>query len=129
MGNAAPARERAAKLGAEAGLYQPSQREVTYRQNRAQSDQLRSKIKTSEILKRLQDHVDGKVELTSDQVRSADILLRKTMSDAPKIIAGDIDQPLAAFQRVVVEVVEAGEVRATVCEPVISLPHPVAILP
>ncbi|HYF54678.1 MAG TPA: hypothetical protein VEA41_10505 [Salinarimonas sp.] len=41
----------------------------------------RAKIQTSQLINRLSDHVFGKVELTPTQVKSAEILLRKTLPD------------------------------------------------
>ena len=47
----------------------------------------REKIKTSMLLNRLADHADGKVELSTTQVRAAEILLRKTMPDLSAVSA------------------------------------------
>ncbi len=44
-------------------------------------DRTREKIRTTQLLNRLQDHVFGKVELSPTQVRSAEILLKKSMPD------------------------------------------------
>ena len=44
-----------------------------------QTDKARSLIKTSMLVQRLNDHVDGKCELTPAQVRSAQILLDRTL--------------------------------------------------
>lgn len=41
----------------------------------------REKIKASMLLNRLQDHVEGKVEMTSTQIRAAEILLKKCLPD------------------------------------------------
>lgn len=46
-------------------------------------DDIRTKIKVSNIIDRLEKHVDGIIELTPQQVASARILLDKTMSNAP----------------------------------------------
>lgn len=48
-------------------------------------DDVRAKIRTSCILKALDEHVHGTRELTSAQVASAKILLDKSMSNAPTI--------------------------------------------
>lgn len=53
------------------------------RLNRLHSDAVRTKIKCSQIINRLQDHIDGKVELTTSQVNAAKILLDKSLSNAP----------------------------------------------
>lgn len=44
-------------------------------------DKVRGRIQTSMLINRLSDHVFGKVELTPSQVRSAEILLKKTIPD------------------------------------------------
>lgn len=46
-------------------------------------DDIRAKIKISNIIDRLEKHVAGEIEMTSSQVTSAKILLDKTMSNAP----------------------------------------------
>jgi len=45
------------------------------------NDKWRQRIQTSMIINRLQDHIEGKIELTAAQVRSAEILLKKTAPD------------------------------------------------
>jgi hypothetical protein len=55
----------------------------------------REAIKTSMIMKRLTDHIDGKVELSSTQVRAAQILLNKTLPDMRAIeMTGEGGGPL-----------------------------------
>jgi len=44
-------------------------------------EKVRERIKTSMLINRLSDHVFGKVELSPTQVRSAEILLKKTTPD------------------------------------------------
>lgn len=44
-------------------------------------EETRLKIQATQLVNRLQDHVFGKVELTPTQVRSAEILLKKTIPD------------------------------------------------
>ena len=65
----------------------------------------RDKIKASMIVNRLQDHIVGTVELSTSQVRAAEVLLRKVCPDlqavemkaevtqSPAVIA---DQPMDA---------------------------------
>jgi len=43
------------------------------------ADQTRDAIKTSMLINRLTDHALGEVEMTATQVRSAEILLNKTL--------------------------------------------------
>src|SRR5262245_25065454 len=46
-----------------------------------QPEQVRAKIRAAYLIRRLQDHVKGKINLTPTQVRSAEILLRKIIPD------------------------------------------------
>ena len=39
----------------------------------------RAKIKTSQLINRLTDHIDGKVELSNTQIRGIEILLNRTL--------------------------------------------------
>ena len=55
-------------------------------------DKTREKIRTSQLINRLSDHVFGKVELSATQVRSAEILLKKTIPDLSATeISGTVD--------------------------------------
>lgn len=58
---------------------------MAQRLNRRHQDLVRAKIKSSCVLKALQEHVDGKRELSTTQVASAKILLDKSLSNAPEI--------------------------------------------
>lgn len=58
------------------------------RKTRALTDSWREKIKTSMIINRLQDHVNGKVELTATQVTAALGLLKKTAPDLSAVEHG-----------------------------------------
>jgi len=49
--------------------------------NGVQPEQVRAKIRGAYLIRRLQQHVAGKIKLTAEQVRSADILLRKIIPD------------------------------------------------
>lgn len=58
-------------------------------------DEVRAKIQASQIINRLQNHLDGEVELSQTQVRAAEILLRKSIPDlASTELTGDPDKPL-----------------------------------
>lgn len=50
------------------------------RLNRMHSDSVRSKIKVSNIIDRLEKHVAGEIELTPAQVTSARVLLDKSLA-------------------------------------------------
>lgn len=49
------------------------------RLNRLHQDSVREKIKVSNIIDRLEKHVEGEIELTATQVTSARILLDKSI--------------------------------------------------
>ena len=49
------------------------------------SEATRKRIQTSMLVNRLEDHILGKVELSTSQVRGIEILLRKTLPDMSAI--------------------------------------------
>ena len=51
------------------------------RLNPAHDERTRAKIQTSQIINRLESHVNGTVELTASQVSAALGLLKKTLPD------------------------------------------------
>ncbi len=70
-------------------------------------DVVRARIKTSQLVNRLQDHVYGKVELSATQVRAAEILLARalpTLTQTDLTVDGQLgtydvsDKPLTAEQ-------------------------------
>lgn len=46
-----------------------------------QTEATREKIRVSALINRLQDHIEGKVELNTTQVRAIEVLLRKSLPD------------------------------------------------
>lgn len=50
-----------------------------------QTERSRLAIKTTQIIHRLQKFVDGEVEMTSAQIRAAEILLKKTVPDLSSV--------------------------------------------
>ena len=54
------------------------------RLRKTHQEDIKSKIKVSNIIDRLEKHINGEIELTTTQVTSARILLDKTMSNAPQ---------------------------------------------
>ena len=49
------------------------------------SDEVRAKIQASQLINRLQAHIDGKVSLSPTQVRGIEILLRKSVPDLSRV--------------------------------------------
>ena len=52
-----------------------------YGRTRVNVEATRQKIRAAYLIRRLQQHVAGKIKMTAEQVRSADILLRKIVPD------------------------------------------------
>ena len=58
-------------------------------------EETRAKIKTSQLLNRLNGHVFGKVDISQTQMKAIEILLRKTLPDLAAVqLSGDPDQPV-----------------------------------
>lgn len=58
-------------------------------------DEIREKIRTSQLINRLENHVFGTVELSSSQVRGIEILLNKTLPNLQSTeLKGSEDNPL-----------------------------------
>ena len=54
------------------------------RLRKSHQEDIKAKIKVSNIIDRLEKHINGEIEMTNTQVTSARILLDKTMSNAPQ---------------------------------------------
>ena len=65
------------------------------RLNPRHQDMVRQKIQASQIINRLQSLVDGEIEMSAAQVQAAKILLDKSISNAPTVLAGDPEAPLS----------------------------------
>jgi len=52
---------------------------------RNRQEEIREKIKTTLLLNKLQNHVDGVIELSNSQLKAAEILLNKSLSNAPTV--------------------------------------------
>ena len=65
------------------------------RLNPAHDERTRAKIQTSQIINRLEKLVNGEIEMTSQQVTAAGILLKKTLPDLQSVeIGSDPDKPM-----------------------------------
>ncbi len=49
----------------------------------------RDKIRTTQLIKRLEDHALGDIELTPTQIKAIEILLRKTLADLSSVAHTD----------------------------------------
>ena len=56
--------------------------------NPEHDERTRAKIQTNQIINRLEKLVNGKIEMTLQQVRAAEILLKKTLPDLQAIQHG-----------------------------------------
>lgn len=61
------------------------------RLNRLHQEQCKEKIKTSQLINRLQNHALGEIEMTSTQLDAAKFLLNKQISNAAQIVESTVD--------------------------------------
>lgn len=79
------------------------------RTRKVQHDDLtREKIRTSQLLNRLHDHVFGKdeeaVEVSQTQMKAIEILLRKSLPDLSNVtLSGDAENPVGVVFKTVYE--------------------------
>jgi hypothetical protein len=65
------------------------------KRNRAREDEIRTRIQTNQLVKRLSDDALGKITLEDGRRRSIEILLRKSLPDLATVtLAGDGQNPL-----------------------------------
>ena len=65
------------------------------------AEQTRRAIQATKLVQRLQDCAMGKLDLTKEQIRSIEILLKKTLPDLSSVeLTGDSDNPVK-FQGVI----------------------------
>jgi hypothetical protein len=69
-------------------------------------DETRAKIQATQLINRLTDHALGSVELSQTQVRSIEILLKKSLPDLQSVeLSTDPDKPLTiqTLKRLIVD--------------------------
>lgn len=65
---------------------------MAVRLNRRHQESVREKIKASQLINRLQDHILGKVVLDASQIRAIEILLKKSLPDLSAVEhSGEVD--------------------------------------
>jgi hypothetical protein len=65
------------------------------------SDEIRAKIQASQLVNRLTDHALGKLELTGTQIKSIEILLKKSVPDLSAVeLTGPDGGPVKTVSRV-----------------------------
>ena len=75
------------------------------RLNRHHSDMVRQKIQASVILSRLHNHLMGKLELTSTQLKAAEVLLDRSVPKLAQIQHTGPDGGPVQFQEVLRKIV------------------------
>lgn len=55
------------------------------RLRKSHQDDVRTKIQTSQLINRLNDHALGKVDLSPTQVRAIEVLIKKTLPDLSQV--------------------------------------------
>lgn len=68
--------------------------------------EVRSKIQTGMLLSRLHDNVLGKIEMSQGQIKSAEILLRKSLPDLSAVAIGQDETKGPVQHTVTIEIVE-----------------------
>ena len=58
---------------------------MRYNRKVSHSDMWRERIRCGVILRRMMDHVEGKIEMSSTQLKAAEILLRKVLPDLSSV--------------------------------------------
>jgi BioD-like phosphotransacetylase family protein len=73
-------------------------------------EETRAKIKASQLINRLQDHVFNDAGVSATQMKAIEILLRKALPDLSNVtVGGDPDNPVKHSHAVEVTFVQAGE--------------------
>lgn len=70
------------------------------RLNRRHQEMCRDKIRTSQLINRLMNHVQGKIDLSQTQLKSIEILLKKCLPDLKQIEHVGSDGELLPILRV-----------------------------
>lgn len=61
--------------------------------------EIRAQIDAGKLVKRLSNHAHGEDEMTSTQIKAAEILLRKCVPDLTAVeLSGDADNPVAVTE-------------------------------
>lgn len=85
------------------------------RLNPFNQESVKQKIQATQLVKRLQDHALGEIEMNQTQIDAAKFLLNKRLSNAPQEmnIGGQADNPVQHDHKVVFEVLGGNVPRTT----------------
>jgi hypothetical protein len=65
-------------------------------------DDVRAKIKTSQLINRLEDHALNGLELSATQIKAIEVLIRKTLPDLSSVeMSGEDGGPIETVQKIV----------------------------
>lgn len=76
------------------------------RMRKTHQDDVRAKIKTSQLVNRLEQHALSDLELSATQIKAIEVLIRKTLPDLAAIqLSGDENNPvrIEEFRRTLVD--------------------------
>jgi len=77
------------------------------RLNTRQSEMTKNHIQTTQLVKRLQEHALGELELGQSQIRAIEVLLKKTLPDIKSIeLTGDPNNPIDIISDINIRLVE-----------------------
>jgi hypothetical protein len=63
-------------------------------------DDVRAKIKTSQLINRLENHALGELDLSATQIKAIEVLIRKTLPDLCAVaMTGENGGPIETTQR------------------------------
>lgn len=70
---------------------------MAVRKNLSHDERTRQKIQTSQLINRLEKSAFGEIDLTPQQLKSIEILLKKSLPDLSSVqLTGDADNPVVA---------------------------------
>ena len=70
-------------------------------------EDVRRKIQSSQLINRLSDHANGKVDMSPTQVRAAEILLKKSIPDLTQVQGSEPDGSHKVTQKIEMVIVDA----------------------
>ena len=78
---------------------------MAVRLNKRHSDVVRTKIQTSQLINRLENHAFGEVELSPTQLRAIEILLNKSIPNLAAVAVQSLDSAEEQLKQITVKLV------------------------